>query len=73
VIYLYVGRAASLLPEQEPGISELKQEVLAGKAVIVLFKSPDMDEATLAYYDELGQGLHQEKYDGDVIYSAPPH
>lgn len=72
VVYLYVGRAASLLPEGEPGISRLKQEVLAGEAVIALFKSVEMDEALRAYYDELGEGLYAQKYDGDVIYSAPP-
>jgi 4-amino-4-deoxy-L-arabinose transferase-like glycosyltransferase len=71
VVYLYVGRPASLLPEREPGIMALQQEVLAGEAVIALFKSVEMDEAMLAYYDRLGRGLHEEKYDGDVIYSAP--
>lgn len=72
VIYLYVGRAGSLLPNGEPGISQLKQEVLAGKGVIVIFKSVNTSEALQAYYDELGAGLYARKYNGDVIYSAPP-
>ena len=72
VVYLYVGRPASLLPEDEPGILELQGKVLAGEAVIALFKSVEMDEAMRAYYDRLGQGLYEEKYDGDVIFSAPP-
>ncbi|HEY2982029.1 MAG TPA: hypothetical protein VGJ22_12670, partial [Anaerolineales bacterium] len=72
VVYLYVGRAAYLLPDAEPGISQLKQEVLAGRAVIALFKSVEMDEALRAYYDELTAGLYLRKYNGDEIYSAPP-
>jgi hypothetical protein len=72
VVYLYVGRAASLLPEAEPGISELRGQVLAGEAVIALFKSVGMDDETRAYYDQLGQGLYQQKFGGDLIYSAPP-
>ena len=66
-----MGRPASLLPEDEKGIMSLQQEVLAGEAVIALFKSAEMDEPMPAYFDRLGQGLHEEKYDGDVIYSAP--
>ncbi|HVN15203.1 MAG TPA: hypothetical protein VMT73_05630, partial [Anaerolineales bacterium] len=72
VVYLYVGRAGSLLPNGEPGISQLKQEVLSGKGVIVIFKSPNPGEVLQAYYDELGAGLYAQKYNGDVIYSAPP-
>ena len=72
VVYLYVGRPASLLPEDETGILELQQQVLAGEAVIALFKSVEMDAALRAFYDRLGQGLYESKYDGDVIYPAPP-
>ncbi len=72
VVYLYVGRAASLLPDDEKGIQELQQKVLAGEAVIALFKSVEMDATLRAYYDRLGQGLYETKYDGDLIYSAPP-
>ena len=71
VIYLYVGRAGSLLPQDVASARELQAQVRAGQAVIVIFKDANLDEATAAYYDALGQGLHAEKYNGDVIYSAP--
>ena len=71
VVYLYVGRAGSLLPKDVASVRELQAQVRAGQAVIVIFKATPMDEATQAYYDALGQGLHEEKYNGDVIYSAP--
>ncbi len=71
VIYLYVGRAGSLLPEDVAGARELQAQVQAGEAVIVIFKDSNADAATQAYYDALGQGLREEKYNGDVIYSAP--
>ncbi len=71
VIYLYTNRPGEILPEGETDISALKQQVLAGKAVIVIFKSVDIDATLQAYYDELGAGLHAQKYNGDVIYSAP--
>ncbi len=74
VIYLYVGRAGSLLPDtdDEAGISQLHQKVLAGESVIVIFKSLNTSATLQAYYDELGAGLYERKYNGDVIYSAPP-
>ncbi len=71
VIYLYVGRPGALLPEKVQDAKELQADVLAGKAVIVIFKDANADEATQAYYEALGQGLRIEKYNGDVIYSAP--
>ena len=72
VVYLHVGRPAWLLPEDEAGIQALQQQVLAGEAVIVLFKSSLTDEAMQAYYDQLGAGLYAQRYDGDIIYTAPP-
>lgn len=71
VIYLYVGRPGALLPEDLVSAKQLQTEVLAGKAVIVLFRTVGLDEATAAYYEALGVGLRIEKYNGDVIYSAP--
>lgn len=71
VIYLYVGRPGALLPENVQDAKELQAEVLAGKAVIVIFKDANADEATQAYYEALGQGLRVGKYNGDVIYSTP--
>jgi 4-amino-4-deoxy-L-arabinose transferase-like glycosyltransferase len=71
VIYLYVGRGGSLLPEDAAGMLDLQTQVRAGKAVIAIFKDANADAAAQAYYDALGQGLREEKYNGDVIYSAP--
>jgi 4-amino-4-deoxy-L-arabinose transferase-like glycosyltransferase len=71
VIYLYVGRPGALLPEKVQDAKELQAEVLAGQAVIVIFKDANADAATQAYYEALGQGLRVGKYNGDVIYSAP--
>jgi 4-amino-4-deoxy-L-arabinose transferase-like glycosyltransferase len=71
VIYLYVGRGGSLLPEDAAGMLDLQAQVHAGKAVIAIFKDANADAAAQAYYDALGQGLREEKYNGDVIYSAP--
>ena len=71
VIYLYVGRPGSLLPDGEAHILDLQAKVRAGQAVIAIFKSPGVDQATLSYYDSLGEGLAAQKYNGDVIYSAP--
>ncbi|MBI5298076.1 MAG: phospholipid carrier-dependent glycosyltransferase [Chloroflexi bacterium] len=71
VIYLYVGRPGALLPGSVEAARELQEEVRAGRAVIVIFRDANAEEATLAYYEALGQGLQVEKYNGDVIYSAP--
>jgi 4-amino-4-deoxy-L-arabinose transferase-like glycosyltransferase len=71
VIYLYVGRPGALLPEKVQDAKELQAEVLAGKAVIVIFRTVGLDEATASHYEALGAGLRIEKYNGDVIYSAP--
>lgn len=71
VIYLYVGRPGALLPENVQNAKELQAEVLAGRAVIVIFKSVGLDEGTASSYEALGAGLRIEKYNGDVIYSAP--
>lgn len=71
VIYLYVGRPGALLPGSLESAQALQEEVRAGRAVIVIFRDANAEETTLAYYDALGQGLQIEKYNGDVIYSAP--
>jgi 4-amino-4-deoxy-L-arabinose transferase-like glycosyltransferase len=71
VIYLYVGRPGALLPGSIGSANELQEQVRAGKAVIVIFKETNLDEATAAYYEALGQRMRIEKYNGDVIYSAP--
>lgn len=71
VIYLYVGRPGALLPGSVEAARELQEQVRAGRAVIVIFRDANAEEATLTYYEALGQGLKVEKYNGDVIYSAP--
>jgi 4-amino-4-deoxy-L-arabinose transferase-like glycosyltransferase len=71
VVYLYVGRAASLLPESQAGFLSVKENVMSGRAVIALFRSVAMDEATLAYYDALSGGLQRLEFGIDVLYSAP--
>ena len=71
VIYLYAGRPGALLPEGQPGISQLQAQVREGQAVIAIFKTPGLDPQTAAYYTALGEGLASHKYNGDVIYTAP--
>jgi 4-amino-4-deoxy-L-arabinose transferase-like glycosyltransferase len=71
VVYLYVGRPGALLPDTPADLLELQAQVRSGKAVIAIFKTTGVDENTLAYYDSLGEGLASQKYNGDVIYSAP--
>jgi len=72
VIYLYTGRPGGVLPKEEPGISGLKQDVLAGKVVIVLFRVNRVDQSTLNYYHELGYGLFQIDFSNTWIFSAIP-
>ncbi len=71
VIYLYAGRPGALLPDTPADAESLRAEVRTGQAVIAIFKTVGVDESLLAYYDSLGQGLASQKYNGDVIYSAP--
>ncbi len=71
VVYLYAGRPGALLPDTPEDFQALQAEVRAGQAVIAIFKTTGVDEGTLAYYDSLGEGLASQKYNGDVIYSAP--
>ncbi len=81
-VYLYVGRGARVLPTQfdsatalpredfDAGVTQLKQDVLQGKAVLVIFDDGNVsgEEGAL-----LGEGLYlAHKSTGDVIYTAPP-
>lgn len=72
VVYLYTGRPAGVLPKEEPGISETKQSVLDGEAVIVLFRVNRVDEATFNYYYQLGWGLYQTDFSNAWMFSAFP-
>jgi hypothetical protein len=83
-VYLYTGRGCRVLPSQvdpvtglahpnfEAGVQALRADVLAGRAVLVLF------DAGAAVNDQqdyllLTQGLYLVfKAGGDVVYYAPP-
>ena len=72
VVYLYTGRPSGVLPKAEPGISNIKQPVLDGHVVIVLFRVNKMDPTTMSYYHELGSGLYQTDLKSAWIFSAFP-
>lgn len=72
VVYLYTGRPGGVLPKNEPGISDVKQAVLDGEAVIVLFRVNKADERTLDYYYQLGTGLFQTDFSNTWVFSAIP-
>lgn len=72
VIYLYTGRPSGVLPKSELGISEIKQPVLDGQIVIVLFRVNKADPELMAYYHQLGTGLYQTDLSNTWIFSAFP-
>jgi hypothetical protein len=72
VVYLYTGRPGSVLPKTQPGISEIKEPVLNGEAVIVLFRVNKKDKETLDYYYQLGAGLYQTDFSNTWMFSAFP-
>jgi len=72
VVYLYTGRPSATLPKEEPEISAIKQAVLDGEIVIVLFRVNKADSETLAYFLQLGYGLYQSDYRNTWIFSAFP-
>lgn len=72
VVYLYTGRPAGVLPKEEPGISGVQQDVLAGKTIIILFRVNRVDQVTFQYYLELGYGLYKTDFSNTWIYSAVP-
>ena len=72
VVYLYTGRPGAVLPKTESGIAEIKEPVLNGDAVIVLFRVNKVDEKTLDYYYQLGKGLHQTDFSNTWMFSAFP-
>jgi hypothetical protein len=61
-----------VLPKTESGISEIKEPVLNGEAVIVLFRVNKADRDTLRYYRELGSGLYQTDFSNTWMFSAIP-
>jgi 4-amino-4-deoxy-L-arabinose transferase-like glycosyltransferase len=72
VVYLYTGRPSATLPKEEPEISAIKQSVLDGEIVIVLFRVNRADSETLDYFLQLGYGLYQSDYRNTWIFSAFP-
>ncbi len=72
VVYLYTGRPSGVLPKMEPGISALKQPVLDGEIVIVLFRVNKASPKTMAYYHQLGSGLYQTDFSSAWVFSAFP-
>lgn len=72
VVYLYTGRASGVLPKTEPGITDIKQPVLDGQIVIVLFRVNKVDSNTLRYYYDLGHGLYLRDFSSTWIFSAFP-
>jgi hypothetical protein len=72
VVYLYTGRPSGVLPKKEPGISQIKQPVLDGQVVIVLFRVNKADADTLSYYYQLGTGLYQRDFSDSWMFTAFP-
>lgn len=72
VVYLYTGRPSGVLPKSEPGISSIKQPVLDGEIVIVLFRVNRAVPETLDYFYQLGYGLYQTDFSNTWIFSAFP-
>jgi hypothetical protein len=72
VVYLYTGRPSGVLPKTEPGISMIKEAVLEGKIVIVLFRVNKANSETMAYFRQLGTGLYQTDFSNTWVFSAFP-
>lgn len=72
VVYLYTGRPSGVLPKTDDGIAAIKQPVLDGDVVIVLFRVNKVDQKTLDYYYKLGRGLYQTDLSNTWIFSAIP-
>ena len=53
-------------------MTEMKQAVQNGKAVIALFRVNQAQEDTIAYYYELGTGLYLTDFSRTWIFSAFP-
>lgn len=81
-VYLYTGRGCRVLPERvdpvtglawdnfDEGVAAVQNDVLSGRAVLVVFDGSIEDAADLAL---LTDGLYLiMKSGGDVVYYAPP-
>lgn len=84
-VYLYTGRAGYVLPDlvdavtglprggYEEGVAALQADVLAGEAVLALFRFGAADEDVQSIYMDISRNLHLA-FDvrGDKIYTAFP-
>ena len=81
-VYLYTGRGNYVLPDRydsatalpresfDENLKHMRDEILAGKAVLALFQSGEVDSPDAAIFKE---GLYlAHKSSGDEIYSAHP-
>ncbi|HJS20638.1 MAG TPA: phospholipid carrier-dependent glycosyltransferase [Anaerolineales bacterium] len=81
-VYLYTGRGNYVLPDRydsatalprpgfEEGLARMKNEILAGKAVLALFQGGEVNSEDAAL---LSEGLYlAHKSSGDEIYTAHP-
>jgi hypothetical protein len=50
----------------------IKEAVLDGKIVIVLFRVNKADAETMAYFRQLGTGLYQTDFSNTWVFSAIP-
>src|SRR4029450_2588725 len=81
-VYLYTGRGNYVLPYRvdsatdlpqagfDQSVKSMKDEILAGKAVLALFKGGEVDTQDATLFSE---GLYlAHKSSGDEIYTAHP-
>ena len=81
-VYLYTGRGNYVLPDRydsatalprqgfEENLTRMRNEILAGRAVLALFQGGEVDNQDAALFSE---GLYlAHKSSGDVIYTAQP-
>jgi hypothetical protein len=61
-------------PDYQQGLEKMKQDILQGKAVMVIFNSADTeDPAFQENLEEITSGLYlAQKSQGDAIYTAQP-
>jgi len=84
-VYLYTGRGCRVLPEHvdpvtglacdnfDVGVRRIHEDVLSGRAMLVLFSDAFVAPEIQADYDRFTAGLYLVmKSGGDAVYYAPP-
>jgi hypothetical protein len=84
-VYLYTGRGCRVIPTRvdpvtgiawdnfDAGVTTVKQDVLSGRAVLVLFADSAVAPEVQADYNLFTKGLYLvQKSGGDAVYYAPP-